>query len=364
MLLLEAANLMVEPNARRAVRTFPAPEKVAALDGVEQELRRRIEAEALEGAEALFRGALAAGAGPERVFSWLVHAATDHFLDYGHAHIYCVKAEELLTAVGWQRAHPILTSLVSMIGYGTREDRLPYMRSYAKAMAAREGRRSPAPDPTAALDVDAFLAAVLDGTLDDALGAVSGALEARVPTDRVARALCLAAAHRLWRFDPAIEDSDAHTNGWLDVTHHLTHADAVHETERRRPTDDSRRALFHSARFVQHTRVLDLPVERWAQIPAAEEGLIDRLIGSVSSDSLTLPIFVAHQIKTTMAAERVTAALASDPLFRDRGDRALPLAATARFTAHRFNERRIARRAKHARTFVRDGHLHEKLLGY
>ena len=32
------------------------------------------------------------------MLGWLTHAATDHFLDYGHGQIYCVKVEELLAA--------------------------------------------------------------------------------------------------------------------------------------------------------------------------------------------------------------------------------------------------------------------------
>jgi len=368
VLLVEAANLLAEPQARRPPRAFPEPEPVAELDGVEAELRRRVEVEDLAGAEALVRGALAAGAGPDAVFAWLVHAATDHFLDFGHAHIYCVKAEELLDAVGWDHAHPILTSLVSMIVYGTREDRLPYMRAFGRAMAGYAARLAgwagQGADPSAPLDVDHLLEAVLDGGLDDALGAVAAALDARVPSDRIARALALAAAHRLWRFDASIQDDDANDNGWLDVTHGLTHADAVHATERRRPSADTLRGLFHGARFVQHTHVLDLAAAARRPAPRAEPGLAARLIADLGADRFTLPIFVDHQIKTTLAAERISAALAADPVFAGRSDLDLPLVATARFAAHPLRERSFAQRARHARTFVRAGRLHEKLLGY
>lgn len=367
VLVVEALNLMVEPNVRRPVRKLDPPEQVDSLDGVEQELRRRIEAEDVAGAEALFRGALVAGVTPEQAFRWLVHAATDHFLDYGHAHIYCVKAEELLATIGWHYAHPVLTSLVSSIALGTREDRLPYMRSYVRAMdgyTPRLAQWAALSSQGAAFDVDGFLASVVDGTLEQALAAVAHALDERVAPDRIARALALAASHRLLRFDPDIEARDDVSEGWLDITHLLTHADALHETLRRRPSAEALRALFHSARFIQHTGVLDLPVDGRPVIERAEPGLADRLPDVFLTEPGTLPIFVAHRIKTPAAAVRVTNAIAADPVLAHRADRDLALVATARFLDHPIAERRIARRTRFARTFVREGRMHDKLLGY
>lgn len=368
VLIIEALNLLVHPHVRRPERAFLEPVAVAVGHDPEGELRELIEREDIAGSEALFRGALALGHGPEAVFSWLVSAATDHFLDYGHAHIYAVKAEDLLDAIGWNHAHPVLTSLVSSIAYGTREDRLPYMRAYARAMEAHAPRlggwATRAPDPGAVLDVDGFLAAILDGTLPDALAAVARALDARVATDRIARALALGAAHRLWRFDATLEDRDDVAEGWLDVTHLLTHADAVHESERRRPSAATLRALFHSARFIHHTAVLDAPAHMRPIIPRAGDDLADRLAATAAQAPGTLPIFIAHRIKTPLAAIRLWRALAIDPLFARRADCALPLVATERFLAHPIRERRIARTATNARTFVTTGKRDRRLLGY
>lgn len=401
--VLEALSLMGEPNLRRPERELGAPVAVSDdWDAVERALRQRIEDEDVAGAEGLLRGALAAGAGPAEVFRWLTHAATDHFWDYGHGHIYCVKAEELLGRIGWQHAHPVLTSLVTSLAYGTREDRLPYMRSYADKMTghmAELERWSSYSGPGARPEVDATLAAVLDGNLSAALDAVASELDRRVAPDRIALVLALGAAQRLLRFDHRLEHREDVSEGWLSITHALTHADAVRESLVRRPSAEALRGLFQSARFVQHLQVCDLPAaERPIPAPAApaldaeDLGLVQALrehdaAGAMAAmrqglatdagarvaralrrfvvtDSASLPIFVAHHIKTTMAGLRLTAALAADPDLGGRGDRDLPALAAARFVAHPLRERRVARRAMVARDFVQEGRSPIRLLGY
>lgn len=417
--LLQAMNLMAEPNLRRKERTFPAPETMSPPpDGdwsaIETELRRRIEVEDVGGAEAWLQGALRAGAGPEQMFTWLVHAATDHFLGYGHAHIYCVKAEELLNTIGWHRAHPVLTSLVSRITYSTREDKLPYMREYVRSMkeyagklpewAARahpsqEGRAGDsAADPLTDEVVDNLLAAAVDGDLNTALMAVAAALDAGVAARRIALVMAIAAGYRLLRFDAALEADDTVSEGWLNITHALTHADAVHETLRLRPSTDGLRGLFHSARFVQHLAVCDRPAAERPRLPEPADnpgpdgdfGLAEALrsgdvagalaavrgglrtefdarsalVPAVLSDRATRPIFVAHHIKTTVAALRIGAAIARDPSLGGRADREIPLLGAVNFLVHPLQERRVTRAAAVSRVFVRDGRMQSKLLGY
>jgi hypothetical protein len=361
--LLQALNLLCELVLRRPERVFPEPEAVGPpWDAVGAELRRRLEAEEVRGAEALLRGALLAGAGPAEVFPWLAHAASDHFLDYGHAEIYVVKAEELLARIGWRFADPILPSLVTMIGYGTREDRLPYMREHGRRMAELAPRlRLPDPaGPRRPLAVAPFLEAVLEGALGDALGAVATALDEGVPPARLALALSLAAAERLLRFDPAIDARDDVAEGWLDVTHALTHADAVHETLVRRPSVEALRGLFYSARLVWHLSPLDLPAPRRPALPTAPEPAALRR--AALADGAVLPLFVAHHVKTTAAALRLSRAVAADPELATHRD--LPAAAAAHFLGQPLRERRIARHARVSRRFVQTGHKQRSLLGY
>jgi nitrite reductase/ring-hydroxylating ferredoxin subunit len=399
--VLEALNLMVEPSLRRPERALGTAEPVQDdWDAVERTLRQRIEDEDVAGAEGLLRGALAAGAGPAEVFRWLTHAATDHFWDYGHGHIYCVKAEELLARIGWEHAHPVLTCLVSSLAYGTREDRLPYMRSYRDRMAGHTGQLArwiSYEGPESRPDADTLLAAVLDGDLAAALGAVAAELDRGVAPHRIALALGLAAAHRMLRFDHCLEHRDDVSEGWLSITHALTHADAVRESLLRRPSAEALRGLFQSARFVQHLGACDLPpAERPVPAPAAPEldaadlGLAHALhthdtAGAMTAvrqglatgapvahalrrfavaDGASVPIFVVHRIKTTMAGLRLSDALAADRDLGGRGDRDLPALAAARFLASPLRERRVTRHARVARDFVQHGRSPIRLLGY
>jgi nitrite reductase/ring-hydroxylating ferredoxin subunit len=363
LILLQALNLALDGLIRLPARTL-APASPVPADP-ERELRAAIEREDLAAAEGLIRGALAAGTAPSTIIGWLSAAATDHFYDYGHAHIYCVKLEELIAALGGRAAEAVLCGLAANMVFGTREDRLPYMRAYGKDFAVHAPRlaawcgAAPADGP---VDVDALLAAVLDGDLPDALSAVARALDAGAAPARVALALALAAAHRIQRFDADLEQRDDVSEGWLHVTHALTHGDAVRETLLRHPSAATLRGLFHSARFIQHMAPLDLPPDRRpAPLPPPDP---DALCRSTFTDLAVVPIFVMHHIKTSFAARRLTAALAADPLFASRPDRALPLSAAARFIDAPLRERRIARASSIAQTFVRTGRRHHALLGY
>ena len=63
----------------------------------------------------------------------LLTAVTDHFLAYGHSMIFVQKAFELLSQIGWQEADAVLSPLVPEMVYGTRYDKLPYMRKFLRA---------------------------------------------------------------------------------------------------------------------------------------------------------------------------------------------------------------------------------------
>jgi hypothetical protein len=367
-ILLEALNLLLDEHVRRPLRALaePAPlERGFDARHAEAELRRLVEEQDLAGAEALMRGALAAGAAPAALLGWLTHAATDHFLDYGHGHIYCVKVEDLLDRLGGAGAEALLCGLTANLVNGTREDRLPYMRKYAALTAGHASRLEAWAQRRdgGRLEVDALLAAVLDGSLEAALAATASALDAGVAADRLALALGLAAAHRVWRFDDALEQRDDVSEGWLDVTHALTHADAVRETLLRRPSADALRGLFQSARFIQHMAPLDRSTDGRAAptVPAPDAVALCR---ESLGGHATLPIFVDHHVKTSFAARRIAAALRADPLFAARTDVDLPLHAAARFVASPLRERRIARLASVARDFVREGRRQRTLLGY
>lgn len=373
---IQALHLMVQPHLRRPERSFPAPTPRATVAGYRDQLRALVETENLAEAEALVLGALDADIPLPEVFDWITAVATDHFVDFGHGHIYTVKAEELLTQLEPTYARPIVTSLVTTLVYGTREDTLPYMRAFARRATELDPRlqavATRAADPGAAFEVQALVTTVLDGTLDQALDAVIESLEAGVAADRIALALGLAAAHRILRFDASIEANDDISEGWLDVTHSMTHADAVRESVLRHPSAEALRGLLHSARFVQHLQPLDRSEgrpEAWSEAAGAVAAIehppdARTLAGTVLEDRFTLPIFVAHHIKVAACAGRLAGALTADAAFADRGDLGAPLAAAAALLEAPIVERRMTRRGRIARRLIRDGQMQTKLLGY
>ena len=131
------------------------------------------------------------------------------------------------------------------------------------------------PSSAVKLEADGLIAAVVDGDLQTALASVAERLDRGVAPDRIALALSIAAAHRLMRFDRAIEENEELSENWLSITHSLTHADAVRESLMRRPSADGLRGLFHSARFVQHLAVCDAPPEKRPVVPESSTGARD-----------------------------------------------------------------------------------------
>ncbi len=358
----------------------------AAYDGADGDVAGRGRArgdEDLATAEGIAQAALASSR--EALVDTFVDAATDGFLDFGHGLIFVAQAEGLTAHLGaavpgGERPHeaPIWTSLARNLVYATREHTLPPMRQFVKSVEARGPLSFAHAREDAAFDAERFFAQVVDGDLASALDAVDGVVTEGVAPTRVALALGLAAGERLLRFDPAHELDFDVSEGWLHVTHALTYAEATFQLLQRRPSETLLRALRYGARFVQHMGPLDGP-------PAADVEDVDLTghdIGSaldardvsavrqlardlpldelraalerdMLSDRLTRQIFVAHHIKTGAAALRLAEAAESD---RDLAPWARrPLEATLRWLCHPMKERRIARNARIASRFVREG---------
>jgi nitrite reductase/ring-hydroxylating ferredoxin subunit len=383
--LVQLLDMTARFHVRRPLRTRPAPIDPGG-DHAAAAVRflALVEAEAANEAEALFRGALAKGWGPEIVLPWLQHAVSVHFLDFGHAQIYLIKAEDLLSHVGWAHADPVLTSLVFSIVTGTREDSLPkwaslrsHLADITDALPGLFEACTAQPDP--AWDgFDALVGAILEGRRGEMFAALTDALGARAPLSRVMDAIAHASAERLLRFDVALDADPSLQDNWLSLTHTQTYANAVREALRRRPAPSTLRAVFFAARFVHNARPLDLsPDQRLDYHPRPHEGVdavmaaiagkrTEEAVGRAASwlasepdplplqqrledlaiqDPVVRPIVVAHAIKNTMVAfdeHRVS----GDPH---------PILALVRLLASPISERRVHRVAREAIAFVTEG---------
>jgi hypothetical protein len=178
--------------------------------------------------------AIERGDGADDLRPWFTAVVSDHHLSYGHGAIYTQKAFELLDMIGWERAATVLPYLVPTLVYGTREDKLPYMRPFMKALAGVDLAALSGSAP-----VDGWSD---DGTLLDALlgeqrtapvEATVAALRTGASVDDVLDVVVQAVSERMLRYDVAGEFEFADDFGWLDITHGLTYANAVRWHHRR-----------------------------------------------------------------------------------------------------------------------------------
>ncbi|HEV8065888.1 MAG TPA: Rieske 2Fe-2S domain-containing protein, partial [Acidimicrobiales bacterium] len=226
----------------------PQPEPVAALPAeAAAQWRCAMECQDLALAEGLLRGAIAAGREAGELQEWLIGAASDHHLSYGHGAIYVQKAFSLLERLGWDRADAVLPHLVPALGYGNREDTLPYMRPFMKKLAGVDyGALAEAEAEPGWTDGGSLRAAMLgrDGAAlaERATQAVRTGLGVTGLLDAVTGVAC----HRLLKYDPRPEVvSDAIDFGWLDITHVLTYTAAARWAWQTAPGPDTARlALF------------------------------------------------------------------------------------------------------------------------
>jgi hypothetical protein len=366
---------------RRPLRPQPEPiDPIAAYGSLEDGLRafpRLVDDEQVDAAEALFRGLLGAGATRAQLRHALLEAVTDHFLSYGHAMIFCQKAFELVDAIGWAEADTVLAPLVPDITWGTRYDKLPYMRRFLRAWDAAELDLPAmvARQDGGALDAEAFRRSLLDGGADEAFDGLRIALEAGVPVPRLIDETSRAASERLGRFDIDLDMDDTNEWGWLDVTHTLTYTGALRWAWSVDPSPEVLRGLFHAAWFVQWTGQLDARDRR--EEPAAHatedadevfraivsrdpdaavavvngyagprEPLEVALARAAAEDHSVAPIMVAHTVKTAHASIVESRALG------DGSDARAPMAAAARFLASPKRERFVYQATLEAVSFM------------
>lgn len=305
--VVQALAGIAEAERRRPLR--PAPEAAVDLPAHPgSAFRAAVESEDLAGAESILRGALRAGSGPGELRSWLVRTVSDHHLSYGHAAIYVQKAFQLLDLLGWERADTVLPHLVPAIGYGTREDRLPYMRAFVRAMGGTDlpSLADLDPDPGWA-DSGRLRTALLGRQADEVVAAVTSALHAGSGVEGLLDTVVSVGAHRLARFDHTVETDPSEDFGWLDLSHVVTYANATRWAWRADPGPDALRLACWAA-FLAHYagrrgyREIPQGAEH-EQARAPEADLTpSALCRDALGDRAGSLIVAAHLIKTTAAA--------------------------------------------------------------
>ncbi|MDX2380474.1 MAG: Rieske 2Fe-2S domain-containing protein [Acidimicrobiia bacterium] len=333
---------IAEVERDRSPRELPDPASSEAA--CEVTFRAAVEAEDVAAAQSLVLVAIERGDRPTDLEPWFAGSVADHHLSYGHGAIYSQKAFELLGLIGWERAATVLPHLVPTLVYGTREDKLPYMRPFMKALAAA--------DPNALAEVepidgwsggDVLTTALLGEVRTDPVEATVRALRDGAGIDGVLDSVVAATSERMLRYDVAGERNFHDDFGWLDITHGLTYAHAARWHHRRAiesgagtRAEHVRLALFTAfqaqwtGRHEWHTRV----GERADVVPLSTDLLEygNALQRDSMLDGTTAFIVHAHAVKTSRAAS----------LEALRAQSSLPLDATARFMAAPKLERFVA----------------------
>ena len=336
---------IAESERDRPVNPLPDPSSPQASTAVA--FRAAIEAERTADAQAYVLAAIERGDDAHDLRPWFTSVESDHHLSYGHGAIYSQKAFELLYMIGWDRAATVLPYLVPTLVYGTREDKLPYMRPFMKALAGIDLAAVADIVPAAGWSDDGTLLAALLGDRRTApVEATVAALRSGASVDDVLDVVVQAVSERMLRYDVAGEFDFADDFGWLDITHGLTYANAVrwhHANAVARtggggvPSPDVLRLVLFTTFLAQwtgrhewHTRV----GERHEVEPLAADlaAYGDELQRQSLLDGTTAFIVHAHAVKTSRAAALESA----------RSNSTLALDATARFIAAPKLERFVA----------------------
>ena len=303
--------------------------------------RRAVEGQDVELAQSQVLGAIERGDGPAELRPWFTAVAGDHHLSYGHGAIYGQKAFELLEMIGWERAPTVLPHLVPTIVHGTREDRLPYMRPFMRALDGIDLGELAATEPDPTWRDDGTLARVMLGSDRNAVvPAAAEALRSGAGADGLLDVVIEVVSERMLRYDTAGEHDFHDDFGWLDITHGITYGNAARWHHRvsadECPVEALRLALFTvfqaqwTGRHEWHTAVGPR-----AEIEPMDGDVVaygEALQRDSLLDGTTAFIVHAHAVKTSRAAA-VEAA---------RSGSTLPLDATARFMAAPKLERFVA----------------------
>jgi hypothetical protein len=246
-------------------------------------LRAAVEAEEVEPAIALAVGLSTQN--PEGLFEALVGVCADHFLGFGHGLIYTVKLRELRG----MDDPSLVAGLTRRLVNATREDLLPDWSRFRRGLEAWDGAESPTVDGPDR-DLDCPPAEALDGAL-------AYLREGR--SEALLTALIRLACGRVERFDASLDADPSIQNGWLDVTHILTFADAVSQVA---PGRDRDRLLCQLTWFAARHRVLDGVNP---PLVVARDTVVDEVRAVAMGPTYRQPIVVAHLFKTAAAVERL-----------------------------------------------------------
>jgi nitrite reductase/ring-hydroxylating ferredoxin subunit len=307
--IVQGIATIADTERSRPVEPLPDPLRTLPVDAQNQ-FRVAVEEERLVDAQALLRAAIHAGMDQATLSAWFTSIVSEHHLAYGHGAIYSQKAFELLDMIGWDRADTVLPYLVPTIVYGTREDKLPYMRPFMRKISGAVGdfgRYATQASDSGWDGGDALTEALLGKDVTYAFDSTIAAFNAGASVDDVLDACVMGSSLRMLRYDTIGEKEFLDDFNWLDITHGVTYAHAARWHHHQNPSAQTARlALFSTfltywtGRHEWHTTVLAGVTQ-----PALADDLhaygiaLQRLALEEPTPS---PIHQVHAIKNSRAA--------------------------------------------------------------
>jgi hypothetical protein len=225
--------------------------------------------------------------------------------------------------------------------YGTREDKLPYMKLFHRGVAQLDlvALAERANDPDGGwIDDGRLMAALLGEDRTEAALAAGAAIAAGASLDAVLDTVTLAVSERLLRYDPDGERDFHDDFGWLDITHGVTYSNAVRwHLDGATVTPDHVRLVLWTVFLANWTgrHEWHAGVGPRAEIHPRSDDLVvygRSLQHEALLDGTTAFIVHAHAVKTSVAATEEAVRLGSSA----------PLDAAARFMAAPKLERFVA----------------------
>ncbi len=291
--LTEAIEHIADDSLRRPTYAFAEP---SSDPFTPEQLAAAIEAEQADPAIAMVRRALADGMSYGELQPCLARAALGHYLGFGHGLIYVVKAGELVDTLGPRVAEPVAAAVVRYLAYATREDLIPEFRDYASYVGQLPPEFGPTLSPPNA-------ERIVGAPLSTVLGWVCEQATNHRP-EAIYDALVWALATNMLRFDTAHSMASrvkvANNVGWLDFTHGLTFANAVHTTCQTSPGLWGAGLLQLGCFVARNRRYLgDSQGERWRVKDVS--AFFTEAVQQLLDHGMVRPIHACHLLKTTLA---------------------------------------------------------------
>lgn len=316
-------------------KDYPYTEQMSDFE--EESFLNHIECENEDAAIASIRGGIRDGLTYADFESALTRAALAHYNDFGHSIIYITKFKTLVGQLGSSVMQPLLVSLVRGIIFASREDKIPEFRAYHDYLN-QWGQHQ---------DVKLEASLWRKKSINKSMEAVIACSDQ--PAESIFRALLLANAINLLSFDSSQQEkiyiSVSGNVGWLDFTHGLTFANAIHQQCQKFP-DLWPQALLQLACFNGRNSGFTTDDHDPSAISGANLDIyIDQLLNRVLDHGQGEHIVSVHLLKTTLSVREEISAL-------EPAEAEILVAALKRFFDSPIKRRQLRRTAHQSLQFV------------